>query len=237
MTPGDARLAMTEAPPGSRNTAGLCSAPTPVPKPTVAALIPLSLLEALRNLDTPVEDGMDELAEEIAVRRLGLSPTVAAQIQRYRQTSERNGAVETDEVLSVFRLIGRRPDAALVFADAGRRAARYAVRARGRSSQTLARMSPTGVARRLALGGAARLARTLFDGEIIERDRTLEVRMSAPLSIVAAPGGEACLFYGAAYLELLRILTGFEGALLHQECLSRGGAACVLGNAVTKVYG
>jgi len=57
-----------------------------VPKPTAAALIPLSLLEALRNLDTPVEDGMDELAEEIAVRRLGLSPTVAAQIQRYRQT-------------------------------------------------------------------------------------------------------------------------------------------------------
>src|SRR5688572_25922384 len=63
----------------------LISAPTPVPKPTVAALIPLSLLEALRNLDTPVEDGMEELAEEIVVRRLGLSPTVAAQIQRYRQ--------------------------------------------------------------------------------------------------------------------------------------------------------
>ena len=61
----------------------------PVPTPAaVPALIPLSLLEAIRNLDTPVEDGLDELAEEIVVRRLGLSPTVAAQIQRYRQTAE-----------------------------------------------------------------------------------------------------------------------------------------------------
>ena len=59
----------------------------PVPKPTVPALIPLSLLEAMRNLDTPVEDGLEELAEEIVVRRLGLSPTVAAQIQRYRQAA------------------------------------------------------------------------------------------------------------------------------------------------------
>ena len=39
---------------------------------TVPALIPLSLLEAIRNLDTPLEDGLDELAEEIVVRRLGL---------------------------------------------------------------------------------------------------------------------------------------------------------------------
>ncbi|HEU4681818.1 MAG TPA: hypothetical protein VFS51_08735, partial [Gemmatimonadales bacterium] len=73
-----------------------------MPKPTVPALIPLSLLEAIRNLDTPVEDGLEELADEIAVRRLGLSPTVAAQIQRYRQTAERRGAVDQDEIISVL---------------------------------------------------------------------------------------------------------------------------------------
>lgn len=227
---------MTGGPPGCETTGGLCSGPTPVPKPTVAALIPLSLLEALRNLDTPVEDGMDELAEEIVVRRLGLSPTVAAQIQRYRQSAERNNTVETDEVLSVLRLIGRRPDAPLVFADAGRRAARYAARARGRSSRTLVKMSPTGVARRLALRGVTRLARNVFDGEVTDREGALEFRMSAPLSIVAAPGGEACLFYGSAFLELLRGLTGYEGALLHEECLGRGGSACVWRTAAAEVY-
>jgi hypothetical protein len=179
---------------------------------------------------------MDELAEEIVVRRLGLSPTVAAQIQRYRQSAERGGKVETDEVLSVMRLVGRRPDAALVFADAGRRAARYAARTRGRSSRTLVRMSPRGVARRLALRGITRLARAYFDGEVVERPPQIEVKMDAPLSIVALPGGEACLFYGSAYLELLRGLTGFEGALLHEHCLARGHAACLWRTATAEVY-
>jgi hypothetical protein len=207
-----------------------------VPKPTVAALIPLSLLEALRNLDTPVEDGMDELAEEIVVRRLGLSPTVAAQIQRYRQSADRGGTVETDEVLSVLRLVARRPDAPLVFADAGRRAARYAARSGGRSSRTLARLSPKGVAHRIALRNVARLARTIFDGQIADQSPPVEVKMDAPLSIAALPGGEACLFYGAAYLELLRGLTGFEGALLHETCLGRGDGACTWRTAAAEVY-
>ena len=61
--------------------------------PTSPAVLPLSLLEAVRNLDTPVDDGLELLAEEIAARRLGLSNTVAAQIARYRQTAERNGGV------------------------------------------------------------------------------------------------------------------------------------------------
>jgi hypothetical protein len=207
-----------------------------VPKPSVPALIPLSLLEAIRNLDTPVEDGLDELAEEIVVRRLGLSPTVAAQIQRYRQTTERGGAVDLDETLSVLRLVGRRPDASLVFADAGRRAARYARKTGGRSLRTLARVSPRGVARRLALRSAARLARTIFDGELHARSQGVEFRMGAPLSIQALPTGEACLFYGSVYLELLRGLTGFEGALMHERCRSRGDEACLWRTAVAEVY-
>jgi hypothetical protein len=207
-----------------------------VPKPSVSALIPLSLLEAIRNLDTPVEDGLDELAEEIAVRRLGLSPTVAAQIQRYRQSAERGVGVDLDETVSVFRLVGRRADAALVFADAGRRAARYAAKARSRSSRTLIRLSPRPLARRLALRSVARLTRSIFDGELKARAHVVELRMSAPLSFVALPAGEACLFYGSAYLEMLRALTGFEGALLHAHCRSRGDADCHWHTAVAEVY-
>jgi hypothetical protein len=202
-----------------------------VPKPSVPALIPLSLLEAIRNLDTPVEDGLDELAEEIVVRRLGLSPTVAAQIRRYRQSAERRSAVDLDETVSVFRLVGRRTDAALVFADAGRRAARYAAKTRGSSARTLARVSP-----RLALRSVARLARRIFDGEVQAADRAVEVRMESPLSILALPTGEACHFYGSAYQELLRELTGFEGALPHEHCRSRGDGQCHWRTAVAEVY-
>jgi hypothetical protein len=207
-----------------------------VPKPPVPALIPLSLLEAIRNLDTPVEDGLDELAEEIMVRRLGLSPTVAAQIQRYRQSAERGIGVEVEETVSVFRLVGRRGDASLVFADAGRRAARYAARTRSRSSRTLITLSPGPLARRLARRSVARLARSFFDGEVKSRANVVEVRMGAPLSILALPAGEACLFYGSAYLEMLRGLTGFEGALLHARCRSRGDSDCHWHTAVAEVY-
>jgi hypothetical protein len=208
-----------------------------VPTPdAVPALLPLSLLEAIRNLDTPVEDGLDELAEEIVVRRLGLSPTVAAQIQRYRTVAGREGTVELDEVVSVVRLVGRRPDAPLVFADAGRRAARYAARSRGRSARTLARVSPTALARRVSLRAAARLARQFFGGELRAPDGGTEVRMADPLSILALPDGAACSFYGSAYGELLRSLTAFEGAMLHERCRSRGDDACVWRSAAAEVY-
>ena len=207
--------------------------PTPA---AVPALLPLSLLEAIRNLDTPVEDGLDELAEEIVVRRLGLSPTVAAQIQRYRAAAERAGRVDLDEVVSVIRLVSRRPDATLVFADAGRRAARHAARQRARSARTLSRMSPAGVGRRVSLRAAARLARQVFGGELRTPDSVTEVRMTDPLSIVAVPDGAACAFYGAAYGELLRVLTAFEGAMLHAHCRSRGEDCCVWRSAAAEVY-
>jgi hypothetical protein len=123
-----------------------------------------------------------------------------------------------------------------VFADAGRRAARHAARGRGRSSRTLARVSPSSVARRLALRSTARLARSVFGGELSSRPEDVEVRMTTPLSIEALPTGEACVFYGAVYQELLRGLTGFEGALLHERCRSRGEEACVWRTAVAEVY-
>ncbi len=201
---------------------------------SVPALLPLSLLEAIRNLDTPVEDGLEELAEEIVVRRLGLSPTVAAQIQRYRQAAERDAGVERDEAVSVIRLVGRRPDAPLVFADAGRRAARYAARAR--SAGPLVRVTAGGVGRRLAHRSVGRLARRVFGGELRSSAEGGEVAMAQPLSIVAMPDGAACTFYGAAYGELLRLLTDFEGAMLHDRCRSRGDDACVWHCAAAEVY-
>jgi hypothetical protein len=202
----------------------------------VPALIPLSLLEAIRNLDTPVEDGLDELAEEIVVRRLGLSPTVAAQIQRYKQTAERDGSVDADEAISVLRLVGRRADAALVFADAGRRAARYAARVHPRPAWTLSRVAAGGLTRRIAQRSAIHLARRAFEGELHPAPDGVQVRMAEPLSFKALPDGSACDFYGAAYGELLRRLTGFEGAMLHQRCRARGDDACVWQSAAAEIY-
>ena len=195
--------------------------------PTSPAVLPLSLLEAVRNLDTPVEDGLDLLAEEIIARRLGLSHTVAAQITRYRQTVDRNGGVSDDELVSVLRLVGRRPDAALVFADAGRRAARYAVQSSGRSTRALARAWPPAVGRRLASRAVRRLALAYFRGQVSDDGGEAVVRMGHPLSMSAMPDGSACGFYGAAYGELFRALADFEGTMVHDRCEARGDSECV----------
>lgn len=197
------------------------SAIAPVP-----ALIPLSLLEAIRKLDTP-EDELEDLADEVVTRRLGLSQTVAAQIQRYRQTAERDGTVPADEAISVLRLVGRRADAALAFEDAGRRATRYAVGSRARRTRVLLKLLPGPLRRRLARRAVARVARGVFGGELRPRTQEPEVRMPAPLSVHALTDGGACLFYGSAYGELLRALTEFEGVMAHERCRARGDEACL----------
>src|ERR1700756_3070 len=90
--------------------------------------MPLAVLEAVRNLDTPVEDGLTEFADELLSKRLGLSPTVAMQLAEYEALVRRDAHVDRAHVEALLRLVGRRPDADLVFADAGRRAARRGVR-------------------------------------------------------------------------------------------------------------
>jgi hypothetical protein len=188
--------------------------------PDIPAAIPLSLLEAIRNLDTPLADGLSDISPELGARRLGLSSTVAAQIRRYHAQVERSETVPVDEAVSVFRLVGRRTDADLVFADAGRRAARYAAD----TSFARARARLGG---RAAWRGATTIARETFGAELRFPEPEAEVRLGDPLSIRAWPDGEACGFYGAAFGELLRLVTGFEGVLYHVACRGRGDPDCI----------
>ena len=182
-----------------------------------------------------MEDGLDELAPEIVSKRLGLSSTVAAQIARYRSVAEREGTVPRDEAVSVLRLVGRRPDAALVFADGGRRVARYA--ARRVSGNAIAKVAPGGVGRRLANRAARAAARETLGAELRFPGGTAEAKVADPLSILAWPNGEACEFYAAALVELLRLLTGFEGTMRHQSCRGRGDATCAWRGVAAGEYG
>lgn len=193
---------------------------------TVPVIIPLSILEALRNLDTPVEDGLEEFAEEIVAKRLGLSSTIAAQIARYETQKKRGEPVPADEVIAVFRLAGRRPDAALVFADAGRRTARYAARRQPLAVRGPAQSLLGGLARRLGVKSAVRAGRQYLGVELTISGERATAECRRPLSILALPGGGACLFYGAALAELLRMLVGFEGAMIHDRCRGRGDELC-----------
>ena len=196
------------------------------PSQTVHALVPQSLLEAIRNLDTPLDDGLSDFAEETVTKRLGLSTTVAQQIERYRESAERNEALPADEVISVFRLVGRRPDATLVYSDAGRRAARYAARAAGIGTRVLLGVSPGPLKRHFGVRSAARAAKKLLGLELNLRAGMPTVRLAESLATRAGYPGAGCYFYSAVIAELLRVASGFEGAMVHERCRARGDDHC-----------
>ena len=198
------------------------------PSDSIHSLIPQSLLEAIRNLDTPLDDGLNELAGETVSKRLGLSTTVAQQIERYREQALKEGAVPADEVIQVFRLVGRRPDAALVYADAGRRAARYAARSAGLRTRILLRASPRPLRRKLGTRAAAGIARRVLglELELGTGQSTPQLRLVESLATEAGFPGTGCYFYSALSAELLRVMSGFEGAMIHERCRARGDEHC-----------
>ncbi len=207
------------------NKALSCRAVT-LSSPTIHALIPLSLLEAIRNLDTPLDDGLHELAGETVSKRLGLSNTVAQQIERYREAVDHNASVPAEEAISVFRLVGRRPDATLVYSDAGRRAARYAARTAGLGTKVLLGVSPRPLRRKLGAKSAAQVARKLLGLQLDLLPSGHQVRLDESLATAAGFPGTGCYFYSAVIAELLRVASGFEGAMVHERCHSRGDDHC-----------
>src|SRR3954447_6218261 len=86
---------------------------------TVNAIVPLSLLEAVRSVDIPEGEDIDvEYVQEHRNKRLGLSDTVIAQIRRYKEALKRNQQIAIHEASGIARLIGRRPDAEAIFTPA-----------------------------------------------------------------------------------------------------------------------
>src|SRR5258705_13815454 len=132
----------------------------------VHSIVPLAVLEAVKNLDTPVEDGLTEFADELLVKRLGLSTTVQMQLTEFEQLVRKDARVEPAQVEALLRLVGRRPDADLVFADAGRRAARRAVRRMSGLARLAVQQPP-----RLFGHRAARRAARVVLGADLEREQ------------------------------------------------------------------
>jgi len=64
---------------------------------TVNAIVPLSLLEAVRSVDIPEGEDVDvEYVQEHRNKRLGLSDTVIAQIRRYKEALKRNQQISSE---------------------------------------------------------------------------------------------------------------------------------------------
>lgn len=194
--------------------------------PTVDALLPLSLLEAVRDVDTPQGDFETEFVEELRTKRLGLSETVYAQIRRYAEAVRRKERTGSDEVVALARLIGRRPDAEAVFRAAGRFLAGEAYRTISPVARRLMLLLPSMVARPLALRHARRIATRYFNGTVSRRGSTVILEVPTSVTIGSAPRSTGCAYYEAGLRELLRLLVNAAGAVEHVSCRARGEGQC-----------
>ena len=193
---------------------------------TVDARLPLSLLHAVRNLDTPEDDVEAEFVAELRNKRLGLSETVYQQIRRYSDAVRRSQRTTWEEATALARLLGRRPDAEEIFRWAGRYLAVQAYQTLSPAARRTVRVLPSLIARPLALRHARRLARRFLDGQVDRKGGSVLLRVATPFTHDSSPTGAGCTFFESMLKELLRLLVGHEGVVEHVRCAERGEDRC-----------
>jgi hypothetical protein len=193
---------------------------------TVDALLPLSLLEAVRNVDTPSDQLDTEYVDELRNKRLGLSDTIYAQIKRHSEAVRRGQRTGQDESIALARLIGRRPDAEAVFRAAGRYMARQSYHTISPVTRKLLRLLPSAAARPLAYRHARKIAARYLNGNVRRVGTFLLFDVPRSITLGTAPGGIGCTYYEASLRELLLLLVGSIGGVEHVRCNGRGEGVC-----------
>jgi len=193
---------------------------------TVDALLPLSLLEAVRNVDTPNDDPDAELVDELRNKRFGLSETVYVQIRRHTEAVKKGKRTAQEETIALARLIGRRPDAEAIFRAAGRYLAHEAYQTISPVSRQMMLILPTILARPIAFRRARRIAHRYLNGNMRRGGSFLLLEGPRSGTGKSAPGNVGCAYYEAALRELLRLLIGSIGGVEHVRCGTRGEGSC-----------
>jgi|SRR5688572_2294016 len=195
--------------------------------PTVNARIPLSLLEAVRRKDTPETDTEEEYVQELRNKRLGLSDTVYQQIRRYSDAAKRGYAIPYAEATGLGTLIGRRPDAAELFDNAGKILANDVYESISGTIRKTIHVVPSIFARPLAMSQLRQFAARFFDGTLTKSGSSLALSISDSVTVNSGPHSVGCTYYASALRELLRLLLSGGGGLVdHVSCLQRGDKLC-----------
>lgn len=193
---------------------------------TVDALLPLSLLEAVREVDTPEEILEAEFVDELRNKRLGLSDTVYTQIKRYTEAVRRSQRTPQDEAIALARLIGRRPDAETVLRGAGRFLAREAYLTVSPVTRGMLRFLPSLIARPMAFRRIRRIAKRYLNANVRRVGTYILLEVPRSVTLGVAPASTGCTFYEATLRELLRLLVGSTGAVEHTRCEGRAEGTC-----------
>ena len=189
---------------------------------TVDALLPLSLLEAVRNVDTPADSFEAEYVDELRNKRLGLSDTIYSQIRRHTEAVKRGKRIPQEEAVALAKLIGRRPDAEAIFRAAGKYLAREAYLTISPVTRKVLRVMPAALARPIAFKRAKKLTGRYINGTVRRVSNFLLLDVPRSVTLDTAPSGIGCTYYESMLKELLRMLIGSIGAVDHVRCASRG---------------
>jgi predicted hydrocarbon binding protein len=193
---------------------------------TVDALLPLSLLEAVRRVDAPDDDHDAEYVPELRNKRLGMSDTVYAQIRRFSAAAKKSQRTPHDEAVAFARLIGRRPDAQAVFMSAGRILANRSFEHSSPVTRRVTMVLPSLLARPLAIRQARRIAARYLNGRIRRVGGALLLEVADSVTVDSAPKERGCAYYESVLQELVRLLVGRSGAVEHLRCVARGENVC-----------
>jgi predicted hydrocarbon binding protein len=192
---------------------------------TVHVLLPLSLLEAIRSVDTPEGDDI-EYVQELRNKRLGLSDTVHAQIRRYSDALRRSQPITAVEAKSLATLVGRRADAEQIFRSAGRGVAKRIYERIPRATRRMTHVFPSFLARPIALRRLRSSFAKYLGASLDRADGSLILEVPQSVTADAAAGSAGCAFYGAALEELISLMLPSTHAVEHVRCVKSGARKC-----------
>jgi predicted hydrocarbon binding protein len=194
---------------------------------TVNAIVPLSLLEAVRSVDIPEGEDIDvEYVQEHRNKRLGLSDTVIAQIRRYKDAMKRNQAIAIHEAGGIARLIGRRPDAEGIFTRAGTIVANRIYQLISATRRQVIHLLPGFLARPLAFRQVKKAGEKYLGASVRRVGSSIVLGVKESVTYETAPKGVGCRYYESALRELLKLLVNGGGMIDHVHCRERGEDIC-----------
>jgi hypothetical protein len=192
---------------------------------TVAAGLPLALLETVRSHDLPSEVLEAEDLTASLPRRFGLSDVVLTQIRRYEGAKGSGRRVPVSELKDLLRLVLRRPDAPVILLETGRRVARNHFEGQISRVVRASRVLPDTFFLIPVRRAIRRLLRSLAGGSAVQvRGKPVDITIND--SLTGTLDTTACLLYTGAFEETVRIYGGRPRRIIHHECRARGDATC-----------
>jgi hypothetical protein len=212
--------------PGEPDCEQMSTADTRIASGSVAAILPLFLLEAVHAHDRPDEILEDEDLTVSLPRRLGLTGVIDTQKRRYESAVKSGKKVPLEEFASLVRLVLKRPDAEAILRDTGHRMANHHFRRVPESYIKLLRALPHRLLVSRWVRAARRLLLQMGGADVEGTARPLAFKLHpAPLAMLE-PAGTTCVMYGAALEQLAELYSTNRPAVTHSHCAAQSGDVC-----------